>query len=241
MYAVTGITGQVGGHVARTLLRAGRSLSGRRPRLAERFRMGRPGVRRGGRGHGRRGTALAEAFRGTRGPSYYSRRPSTRPRASPRRGQSLQPYDPRSNRDGRNGWSAFRPSARSWEENLLTQLTLLERALSDAPCRSLSFVQHGSSKTAVGMLPRRRTAVSSRASCTRSTGRYRWSRWRTWGASRQNFCRRRGLGGGSWNSKALSGCARTISRPHSPTCSAVTSGPRSCRETRGPRLSRPRE
>jgi uncharacterized protein YbjT (DUF2867 family) len=142
MFAVTGITGQVGGHVAHTLLTAGRQV--------------RAVVRdaRKGAGWESRGcnvavadvadpVALAEAFRGTQG--VFILLPPT--------------FDPTPGfPEARAVIAALRAAiesarpervvclstigAQAEQENLLTQLTLLEQALADAPV-PVTFLRPG--------------------------------------------------------------------------------------------------
>jgi uncharacterized protein YbjT (DUF2867 family) len=142
MYAVTGITGQVGGHVADTLMTAGRQVRAvvRDPRK--------------GAGWESRGcnvavadvadpVALAEAFRGTQG--VFILLPPT--------------FDPTPGfPEARAVIAALRAAiesarpervvclstigAQAEQENLLTQLTLLEQALADAPV-PVTFLRPG--------------------------------------------------------------------------------------------------
>jgi uncharacterized protein YbjT (DUF2867 family) len=133
MFAVTGITGQVGGHVARTLMAAGRQV--------------RAVVRDPGKGAvwGGRGcdvavadladpAALTEAFRSTRG-VFFLLPPTFDPSPGFPEAKAVIAAV-------RTAIESARPErvvclstigAQAEQESLLTQLTLLERALADAP------------------------------------------------------------------------------------------------------------
>jgi uncharacterized protein YbjT (DUF2867 family) len=142
MFAVTGITGQVGGHVAHALLTAGRQV--------------RAVVRdaRKGAGWESRGcnvavadvadpVALAEAFRGTQGvfillPPTFDPAPGF-PEAKAVIA-ALRAAIERSRPERVVCLSTI--GAQAEEENLLTQLTLLERALADAPV-PVTFLRPG--------------------------------------------------------------------------------------------------
>jgi uncharacterized protein YbjT (DUF2867 family) len=142
MFAVTGITGQVGGHVARTLMTEGRQV--------------RAVVRDPGKGAvwGGRGcdvavadvadpAALAEAFRGTQG-VFLLLPPTFDPSPGFPEARAVIAAV-------RTAIESARPErvvclstigAQAEQENLLTQLTLLERALADAPV-PVTFLRPG--------------------------------------------------------------------------------------------------
>jgi uncharacterized protein YbjT (DUF2867 family) len=142
MFAVTGITGQVGGHVARTLMTEGRQV--------------RAVVRDPGKGAvwGGRGcevavadvadpAALAEAFRGTQG-VFLLLPPTFDPSPGFPEARAVIAAV-------RAAIESARPErvvclstigAQAEQENLLTQLTLLERALADAPV-PVTFLRPG--------------------------------------------------------------------------------------------------
>jgi uncharacterized protein YbjT (DUF2867 family) len=142
MFAVTGITGQVGGHVARTLMTEGRQV--------------RAVVRDPGKGAvwGDRGcdvavadvadpAALAEAFRGTQG-VFLLLPPTFDPSPGFPEARAVIAAV-------RAAIESARPErvvclstigAQAEQENLLTQLTLLERALADAPV-PVTFLRPG--------------------------------------------------------------------------------------------------
>jgi uncharacterized protein YbjT (DUF2867 family) len=142
MFAVTGITGQVGGYVARTLMTEGRQV--------------RAVVRNPGKGAvwGDRGcdvavadvadpAALAEAFRGTQG-VFLLLPPTFDPSPGFPEARAVIAAV-------RAAIESARPErvvclstigAQAEQENLLTQLTLLERALADAPV-PVTFLRPG--------------------------------------------------------------------------------------------------
>jgi NAD(P)H dehydrogenase (quinone) len=133
MYAVIGITGQVGGHVARTLLKAGQSIRA----IVRDSQKGSVWAAQGcdvAVADMADDSALAEAFRGTQG-AFILLPPTFDPSPGFPEARAV-------NAAVRSAVESGRPErvvclstigAQAVQENLLTQLTLLERALSDAP------------------------------------------------------------------------------------------------------------
>jgi uncharacterized protein YbjT (DUF2867 family) len=202
MFAITGITGKVGGEVARVLLRAGRAVCAvvRDPRK--------------GAGWKHLGCelavadmndapALAEAFRAAAG-VFVLLPPVFDP----------SPGFPETRATVAALWRALesaRPAkvlcistigAHAKRTNLLTQLTLMEQALGNLPMpitflRPAWFMENCSWDVASA-----RETGSTPASCSRSTGRSRWFPPPTSAASRRNCFRKPGLAAASSNWKA---------------------------------------
>ena len=199
MFAVTGITGQVGGHVARTLMTAGRQVRAivRDPRKGR--WLGEPGVQRGGcrrrrpcRSHrGVPGYARGVHFASTdfrsvprfpRGQSCHRRR-AGRHRIGPPRARGL-PLDHRCSCGAGEPAHPTDPAG---------------AGLANAPVPVTFLAPDGSWKTAPGTLPRRGTAGSCGVSCNRSADQSPWCQWPTWDGLPPNSSKRCGLASG-WSS-----------------------------------------
>jgi uncharacterized protein YbjT (DUF2867 family) len=142
MFAVTGITGQVGGHVARSLLKAGKKVRA----IVRDPQKGSAWAARGCEvavADVADTKALAEAFRGTKA-AFVLLPPTFDPSPGFPEARAVISAV-------RSAIDAGRPErvvclstigAQASQENLLTQLTLLERALADAPV-PVTFLRPG--------------------------------------------------------------------------------------------------
>jgi NmrA-like family len=175
MYAITGITGKVGGALARALLRAHHPIRA----IVRDIDKGRFWASHGceiALADMRDTTALTAAFTGAVGvfilpPSEFDPAPGF-----PKRGPSLLPSKQRSSRPALVKSSACRRSAPSRRDPICSRnARSWSRPLVSYRCQSLFFGQAGSWRTPSGMSRRRGPTESSPASCNLSTNRCPWS------------------------------------------------------------------